>query len=78
MKKRFSDNQIISILKEPGAGLAMEELCRKYNISDATFYIQHKKFGGMEVSEARRLKAVEDENAKLRKLLAESLLTMKR
>lgn len=74
MKKRFSDEQIISILKEAEAGLAVKELCRKYNISDAAFYTWRKKFGGMEVSEARRLKAIEDENAKLKKLLAESLL----
>ncbi len=74
MKKRFSDEQIISILKEAEAGLAVKELCRKHNISDATFYTWRKKFGGMEVSEARRLKAVEDENARLKKLLAESLL----
>ena len=74
MKKRFSDEQIISILKEAEAGLPVKELCRKHNISDATFYTWRKKFGGMEVSEARRLKAVEDENAKLKKLLAESLL----
>ncbi|PHQ73743.1 IS3 family transposase [Marinobacter salarius] len=74
MKKRFSDEQIISILKEAEAGLAVKELCRKYNISDATFYTWRKKFGGMEVSEARRLKTVEDENARLKKLLAESLL----
>ncbi len=74
MKKRFSDEQIIQILKEAEAGLSVKELCRKHSISDATFYTWRKKFGGMEVSEARRLKAVEDENAKLKKLLAESLL----
>ena len=74
MKKRFSEEQIISILKEAEAGLAVKELCRKYNISDATFYTWRKKFGGMEGSEARRLKTVEDENARLKKLLAESLL----
>ena len=74
MKKRFSEEQIISILKEAEAGLPVKELCRKHNISDATFYTWRKKFGGMEVSEARRLKAVEDENARLKKLLAESLL----
>ena len=74
MKKRFSEEQIISILKEAEAGLAVKELCRKNNISDATFYTWRKKFGGMEVSEARRLKTVEDENARLKKLLAESLL----
>jgi len=74
MKKRFSEEQIISILKEAEAGLAVKELCRKYSISDATFYTWRKKYGGMEVSEARRLKTVEDENARLKKLLAESLL----
>jgi putative transposase len=74
MKKRFSDEQIISILKEAEAGLAVKELCRKHNISDATFYTWRKKFGGMEVSEARRLKVIEEENARLKKLLAESLL----
>lgn len=60
MKKRFSDEQIISILKEAEAGLAVKELCRKYIISDATFYTWRKKFGGMEVSEARRLKVIEE------------------
>lgn len=74
MKRRFSDEQIIQILKEAEAGLSVKELCRKHSISDATFYTWRKKFGVMEVSEARRLKAVEDENAKLKKLLAESLL----
>lgn len=74
MKRRFSDEQIISILKEAEAGLPVKELCRKHNISDATFYTWRKKFGGMEISEARRLKSVEDKNAKLKKLLAESLL----
>ena len=71
MKKRFSDEQIISILKEAEAGLAVKELCRKHNISDATFYTWRKKFGGMEVSEARRLKVIEEENARLKKLLAD-------
>lgn len=74
MKKRFTDEQIISILKEAEAGLPVKELCRKHNISDATFYTWRKKFGGMEVSEAKRLKALEDENARLKKLLAESML----
>ena len=74
MKKRFSDEQTINLLKEAEAGLAVKELCRKYNIFDATFYTWRKKFGGMEVSEARRLRVVEDDNAKLKKLLAESLL----
>lgn len=69
MKKRFSDEQIISILKEAEAGLAVKELCR-----NATLYTWRKRFGGMEVSKARRLNAIEEENARLKKLLAESLL----
>lgn len=74
MKKRFTEEQIISILKEAEAGLPVKELCRKHNISDATFYTWRKKYGGMEVSDARRLKALEDENTRLKKLLAESML----
>jgi putative transposase len=71
---RFSDEQIIGILKEHQAGMTPGELCRKHGISDATFYTWRKKFGGMEVSDAKRLKALEDENAKLKKLLAESMM----
>ena len=74
MKKRFTDEQIIAVLKEAEAGLPVKELCRKHNISDATFYTWRKKYGGLEVSEARRLKALEEENARLKKLLAESML----
>lgn len=74
MKKRFSEEQIISILKEAEAGVAIKELCRKHAISDATFYTWRKKFGGLEVAEVRRLKSLEDENARLKKLLAESML----
>ena len=74
MKKRFTEEQVIPILKEAEAGLPVKELCRKYNISDATFYTWRKKYGGLEVSEARRLKALEEENARLKKLLAESML----
>ena len=73
-RSRFSDEQIIGILKEHQAGLPAAELCRKYGISDATFYTWRKKYGGLEVSEARRLKALEEENARLKKLLAESMM----
>lgn len=73
-RSRFSDEQIIGILKEHQTGLSAAELCRKYGISDATFYTWRKKYGGMEVSEARRLKALEEENARLKKLLAESMM----
>lgn len=73
-RSRFTEEQIIGILKEHQAGLSAPELCRKHGISDATFYTWRKKYGGMEVSEARRLKALEEENAKLKKLLAESMM----
>ena len=74
MKKRFSEEQIIGVLKEAEAGIPVKELCRKHNISDATFYTWRKKFGGLDVSEARRLKSLEDENARLKKMLADSML----
>ncbi|MGI2949815.1 IS3 family transposase [Vibrio alginolyticus] len=74
MKKRFNEQQIIAILKEAEAGIPARELCRKHGISDATFYTWRKKYAGLDVSEARRLKALEDENARLKKLLAETLL----
>jgi putative transposase len=73
-RSRFSEEQIISILKEHQAGIALAEICRKHGISDATFYTWRSKYGGMEVSDARRLKALEDENRRLKKLLAESML----
>jgi len=73
-RSRFSEEQIIGILKEHQAGLSAAEICRKYGISDATFYNWRPKYGGMDVSEAKRLKALEDENKKLKKLLAESML----
>ena len=71
---RFSEEQIIGILKEHQAGLSASELCRKHGISDATFYNWRSKYGGMDVSDAKRLKALEAENAKLKKLLAESVI----
>ena len=73
-RSRFSEEQIIGILKEHQAGLGAKELCRKHGISDATFYKWRSKYGGMEVSDARRLKMLEAENAKLKKMLAEQML----
>jgi putative transposase len=74
MKRRFSDEQIIGMLREHEAGLKTSEVCRKYGISDATFYKYKAKFGGMGISDAKRLRALEDENAKLKRLLAETML----
>ena len=73
-KIRVSEEQIIGILKEHQAGMSSAELCRKHGISDATFYKWRAKYGGMDVSDAKRLKALQEENAKLKKLLAESML----
>ena len=73
-RKRFTEEQIIAVLKEHEAGVKTADLARKHGISEATFYNWKAKFGGMDVSEARRLKALEDENAKLKKLLAEQML----
>jgi putative transposase len=73
-KSRFSEEQIIGILREQEAGQPTAEVCRKHGISGATFYKWKSKFGGMDVSDAKRLKALEDENAKLKKLLAETML----
>jgi putative transposase len=74
MKKRFSEEQIIGSLKEAEAGIPVKELCRKYGFSDASFYSWRSKFGGMDGSDAKRLKAMEQENARLKKLLAETML----
>jgi len=73
-RSRFSEEQIIGILKEHQAGMSAAELSRKHGVSDATFYKWRSKYGGMEVSEAKRLKALEEENKKLKKLLAEQML----
>ena len=73
-RSRFSEEQIIGILKEHQAGLGAKELCRKHGVSDATLYKWRSKYGGMEVSDAKRLKALEAENAKLKKLLAEQMM----
>lgn len=71
---RFSEEQIIVILKEHEAGMATAEVCRRHGISPATFYKWKSKYGGLEVSEAKRLRSLEDENAKLKRLLAEAML----
>ena len=73
-KSRYTEEQIIGILKEHQAGLSAAELCRKHGISDATFYKWRSRFGGMEVSDARKLKGLEEENRKLKRLLAESMM----
>jgi putative transposase len=74
VKKRFSEEQIIGFLREAEAGMAIKELCRKHGFSEASYYLWRSKFGGMTVPEARRLKELETENARLKKLLAETLL----
>jgi len=73
-RSRFSEEQIIGILKEHQVGATAADLCRKHGISDATFYKWRSRFGGMEVSDAKRLKTLELENAKLKKMLAEQML----
>ena len=73
-RSRFSDEQIIGILKEQEAGSATADVCRRHGISGATFYKWKAKFGGLEVTEAKRLRTLEEENAKLKKLLAEAML----
>ena len=73
-KSRFTEEQIIRVLKEHQTGLPVAELCRRHGISEATFYTWRSKYGGMDVSDARRLRVLEEENRKLKKLLAESVL----
>ena len=73
-QSRFSDEQIIAILREHEAGAKTADVCRRHGVSDATFYKWKAKYGGMEVSDARKLKGLEDENRKLKKLLAEAML----
>jgi len=74
MKKRFTEEQIIGILKEQESGERTADVCRRHGISQATFYKYKSKYGGLEVSDARKLRALEDENNKLKKLLAEQML----
>lgn len=73
-RTRFTEEQIIAILKEQEAGVPVADLCRKHGVSNASVYKWKAKYGGMDVSEARRLKALEEENARLKKLLADSML----
>ena len=73
-RSRFTEEQIIGILREQEAGVPVADLCRKHGLSSPTFYKWKAKYGGMDVSEARRLKALEDENAKLKRMLADSML----
>jgi putative transposase len=73
-KKRFTEEQIIGFLREADAGMAVKELCRKHGFSEASYYTWRNKFGGMDVSDAKRLKALEAENTRLKKLLAEAML----
>jgi putative transposase len=73
-KSRFTEAQIIGMIKEQEAGMPTAEVCRRHGLSTATFYKLKSKYGGMEVSEAARLKALEDENAKLKRLLADAML----
>ena len=73
-RSRFTEEQIIGVLKEQEAGAKVADVCRKHGMSEATFYTWKSKYGGMDVSEARRLRALEDENAKLKWLLADAML----
>jgi putative transposase len=74
VKKRFTEEQIIGFLKEVDTGIPVKELCRKHGFSEASYYLWRSKFGGMSVPEARRLKELESQNARLKKLLAETML----
>lgn len=74
MKKRYSEEQIIGFLREAEAGMPVKELCRKHGFSEASYYLWRSKFGGMTVPDAKRLKELETENGRLKKLLAEQVL----
>jgi putative transposase len=74
VKKRFTEEQIIGFLPEADKGIALKDLCRKHGFSEASYYLWRSKYGGMDVSDAKRLKALEAENARLKRLLAEAML----
>lgn len=74
MKKRYTEEQIIGFLRETETGVAVKELCRRHGFSEASYYLWKSKFGGMSIPEARRLKELEVENTRLKKLLAETML----
>jgi putative transposase len=74
VKKRFTEEQIIGFLREADKGIALKELCRKHGFSEASYYLWRSKYGGMDISDAKRLKTLEVENARLKKLLADALL----
>ena len=74
MKKRYTDEQIIGFLREADKGVAVKDLCRKHGFSEGSYYVWRSKFGGMDVSDAKRLKALEAENTRLKKLLADAML----
>jgi putative transposase len=74
VKKRYSEEQIIGFLKEADSGVSIKDLCRRHGFSEASFYLWRSRYGGMDVSDAKRLKALEAENTRLKKLLAEALL----
>ena len=75
-RKRFSEEQIIAVLKENEAGAKVDDLCRRHGISTATFYAWRRKYGGMDASEAKRLRELESENAKLKRIVADQMLDM--
>jgi len=75
-RKRFTDEQIIGVLKEGEAGAKVDDICRRHGISSATFYTWRKKYGGMEASDAKRLRELETENAKLKRIVADQMLDM--
>lgn len=76
MKKRFTEEQVIGILREAEGGIQIRDVCRRHNITEQTFFRWRRRYGGLEVSDARRLKVLETENAKLKRLVAEQLLVI--